>query len=257
MIVVILSANQLYHQNKALHGQWPKNLVLIHFVGYRIVTKSLLVAAQDQALNTNWFSFHIHHTVCSDLCRRCQMYPETIEHIVAGCPNIAQSIYLDRHNAVTSVVLCALCGFSCCSQWWQYKPQPVLDNADYKLLYDFNLYTDRRITARRPDLVFMNKHSGCTKLIDVACVMDRHVIDKHKEKIEKCLDLAIELQSLWNSRIEVVPLVFGALGTVHGSTIKSFQHLGLNDINICQLVKTVLLRTATILRRHLGIPSSS
>ena len=87
--------------------------------------------------------------------------------------------------------------------------------------------------------------------------MDRHVIDKHREKAEKYLDLAIELQSLWNSKIEVVPLVFGALGTIHESTIKSFQHLGLIDINVHQLVKTVLLRTATILRRHFGLLSSS
>ena len=26
--------------------------------------------------------------------------------------------------------------------------------------------------------------SGCTKFIDVACVMDKHVIDKHREKAE-------------------------------------------------------------------------
>ena len=107
--------------------------------------------------------------------------------------------------------------------------------------------------------MFMDKRTRCTKLIGVACVMDRHVIDKHREKAEKYLDLAIELQilSLWNSKIEVVPLVFGALGTIHESTIKSYQHLGLIDINVHQLVKTVLLRTATILRRHFGLLSSS
>ena len=105
---------------------------------------------------------------------------------------------MDRHNAVTSAVhwsLCALCGFTCSSQWWQLQPLPVLDSDDYKLLYDFNVYTDRRITARRPDLVFMDKRTRCMKLIDVGCVMDRHVIDKHREKAEKYLDLAIELQS--------------------------------------------------------------
>ena len=48
---------------------------------------------------------------------------------------------------------------------------PVLDSDDYKLLYDFNVYTDRRITARRPDLVFMDKHTRCMKLIDVACAL--------------------------------------------------------------------------------------
>ena len=112
-------------EDKALHGQWPKLMDELHTdsfcwlqnVHLKPVTESLLVAAQDQALNTNWLSFHIlgNTNISSDLCRRCKMYPETIEHIVAGCPLIAQSIYLDRHNAVTSAVhwsLCALCGFS-------------------------------------------------------------------------------------------------------------------------------------------------
>ena len=167
-------------------------------------------------------------TISSDLCRRCKVYPETIEHIVAGCPSIAQSIYLDRHNVVTSAVhwsLCAFCGFSRSTQWWQHQPQPVLDNDDYKLLYDFNNFTDRRISTRRPDIVCVNKYSCCTRLIDVACVMDRHVIDKHRDKAEKYLDLAIELQTLWNTRIEIVPLIFGALGTVHQSTIQSYRLL--------------------------------
>ena len=52
--------------------------------------------------------------------------------------------------------------------------------------------------------------------------MDRHVVDKHGEKIEKYLDLAIELQSLWNTRVEIVPLVFGALGSLHEKTVLNF-----------------------------------
>ena len=56
-------------------------------------------------------------------------------------------------------------------------PQMVLDNDNFKLLHDFNTYTDRRILARRRDIVYMDKGSGCTKLLDVACVMDRHVVD--------------------------------------------------------------------------------
>jgi len=96
-------------KNKALHGQWSKllyelNADLYHWLRNAYlnpVTESLLIAAQDQALNTNWLSCHIHHTVSSDLCKRCRMYPETIEHIIAGCPTMAQTVYLDRYNAVT------------------------------------------------------------------------------------------------------------------------------------------------------------
>ena len=147
---------------------------------------SLLVAAQDQALHTNWLGSHFMKNINSDLCRRCKMFPETIEHIVAGCPVIAQSIYLDRHNAVALAVHWSLCeqyGFPQSEQWWQHQPQPVLDNDWYKLLYDFNIFTDKRISARRPDIVCVDKHSGCGT--DVICVMDRHVIDKHREKTEK------------------------------------------------------------------------
>ena len=40
--------------------------------------------------------------------------PESVEHIVAGCPVMAQAIYLNRHNSITSVIhwsLCGACGF--------------------------------------------------------------------------------------------------------------------------------------------------
>ena len=72
--------------------------------------------------------------------------------------------------------------------------------------------------------------------------MDRHVIDKHRNKIEKYLDLAIELQTLWNTRFEIIPLIFEGTYTLHESTIQSFKFLQLNDINICQLMKTVKLQ---------------
>ena len=58
------------------------------------------------------------------------------------------------------------------------------------------IFTDHRVTAWRPDLVLIDKQLNCTKLIDNACVMDRHVVEKHGEKVEKYFDLAVELQTL-------------------------------------------------------------
>ena len=47
---------------------------------------------------------------------------------------------------------------------------------------------------------------------------------KYGEKCDKYLNLAIELQKLWNTRIEIfVPLIFGALGTVHQSTVTALN----------------------------------
>jgi len=60
-------------------------------------------------------------------------------------------------------------------------------------LYDFNIFTDKRISARYPDLVLIDRVDKCTYLIDIACAMDRNVGCKETEKIENYLDLSVEL----------------------------------------------------------------
>ena len=88
-------------QHKSLHGQWPQRMTADSFqwlqsAHLKPVTEALITAAQDQALYTLWLGYHILRTIDSDLCRRCGQYPETIEHIVAGCPRMAQSVYLEK-----------------------------------------------------------------------------------------------------------------------------------------------------------------
>ena len=72
----ILSIHIEQWRSKELHGQWSNLMEELatdsfHWLKNAFlepVTEALLVAAQDQALNTNWLSFHIHGTVSSDLC---------------------------------------------------------------------------------------------------------------------------------------------------------------------------------------------
>ena len=87
--------------------------------------------------------------------------------------------------------------------------------------------------------------------------MDTNVLTKEKEKVDKYLSLTIELQSLWNTTVEVVPIVFGALGSLSDNIFTNMSLLKIHDITPYQLQKTVLLKTATILRQHLALPSSS
>ena len=39
-----------------------------------------------------------------DRCRMCNSGGESIEHVIAGCPVLAGSAYLDRHNDVFKIV---------------------------------------------------------------------------------------------------------------------------------------------------------
>ena len=38
-----------------------------------------------------------------------------------------------------------------------HNPEPVLENDTHKLLWDFDIQTDHLISARRPDLIIINK----------------------------------------------------------------------------------------------------
>jgi hypothetical protein len=51
-------------------------------------------------------------------------------------------------------------------------------------------------------------------LIDVAISGDRNVIKKEAEKILKYKDLAIEIQLMWNVKINVIPVIIGATGII-------------------------------------------
>ena len=63
-----------------------------------------------------------------------------------------------------------------------------------KLLWDFNIYTDKVIYARRPDITVIDKLNNLVTFIDVAVPADRRVTDKENKKIEKYQDLRIEIE---------------------------------------------------------------
>ena len=72
---------------------------------------------------------------------------------------------------------------------------------------------------------------------------------KESERIYKYLDLAWELQKLWNMKVAVIPIVIGALATVTKELV-----LGLGELVIKGRVKTIQTKafgSARILRRVL------
>ena len=51
----------------------------------------------------------------------------------------------------------------------------MLENEDYKLLWDFSVQTGHEIGARRPDLVIIDKRDESCQIIDVAIPEDNGV----------------------------------------------------------------------------------
>ena len=134
-------------------------------------------------------------------------------------------------------------------KWYEHEPKSVLENENYKILWDFSIQTDHVIEARRPDLVVVdvnNKKRTC-KIIDFAVPGDSRIDEKGKEKIEKYQDLRRELQKIWNVKVKIIPLVVGCLGAIPKQFGNRLKETGITA-EIGQVQKIVLLGTARILR---------
>ena len=69
--------------------------------------------------------------------------------------------------------------------WHEQKPKRVLESENIKILWDFTVQCDRKIEARRPDIVFIDKKEREVIIIDVPIPGDDRVKDKELEKLEK------------------------------------------------------------------------
>jgi len=61
-------------------------------------TESLIIAAQDNAIRTNYIKAKIDKTQRNSKCRMCGDKDETINHIISECNKLAQREYKTRHD---------------------------------------------------------------------------------------------------------------------------------------------------------------
>ena len=128
----------------------------------------------------------------------------------------------------------------------------MLENENFKILWDFSIQTDKEIRANRPDIIFVDKREQTVLFIDVTIPNDHNIIEKRLEKIEKYTDLGIEIKELWNmQRVDIVPINIGCTGVVDNSFVRYLGKIP-EEINVFELQKIVLLNTCYIIRRFLS-----
>ena len=94
------------------------------------------------------------------LCRLCKISDGSIDHVVSGCSKLAQKEYKRRHDNLCKIVhwkLARKCNFQAGDNWYEQKPEHVLESEDYKMLWDFSIQTDHVIEAQRLDLAVVDK----------------------------------------------------------------------------------------------------
>ena len=180
---------------------------------------------------------------------------ESIDRIVSGCSKLAHKEYKRRHGNLGKIVywkVARKCNFEAGDKRYEHGPEIVLENKDYKILWDFSIHTDRVIEARRPDLFVVDKKERGCKIIDFAVLGNSRIEDKEKDKIEKYQDLGRELQKIWDVKVKIIPLVVGSLGAIPKQFGNRLEQTGI-AAGTAQVQKTVLLGTAKILKKVLDI----
>ena len=105
----------------------------------------------------------------------------------------------------------------------------MLESENFKTLRHFTIQCDRKIEARRLDLVFIDKKKREVVIIDVAIPGDDRVKDKELEKLEKYQLLKDEIAKVWRMRkVIVVPVVIAALGAVSVNFKEYMKRTGVN-----------------------------
>lgn len=251
-------------KQKPLHGQLFRmldrpfvdkeaSMQWLSSAGLKAETESLILAAQDQALNTRYHQKKFLKMDVDSKCRLCQGAEEHVNHIIAGCPILAPVEYLHRHNKVASYLHWTILkdlGAEVTEHWYEHAPQKVTNVQDTVIMWDMAIYTDRTMAANRPDIVVHNRRKKTCLLIDVAIPDDANILTKEAEKINKYRDLEIEVKRMWNTKTKIVPVIIGALGTLKKGFNNNLEKLpGKPRPNEVQ--KITLLGTAHILRKFL------
>ena len=90
--------------------------------------------------------------------------------------------------------MCKKFKFDHTNKWYMHNPTPVPENYALKILWDFDVQMDDVISARRPDLIIINKKKKkrIYKILDFAVPTDPRIKLKEYEKKDNYLDLARE-----------------------------------------------------------------
>ena len=86
-------------------------------------TESTIVAVQDQAISKNYFKNKLLKEETESKWRLCKQHEETIDHLTSGCPILAKSEYLMRHDKFCTHLhysICKVLGIETTDKWYTH-----------------------------------------------------------------------------------------------------------------------------------------
>ena len=155
----------------------------------------------------NWIIMIIIIIIIYSLCGDRN---ETINLIISKCSQLVQKEVRSRHDWVAKVIhweLCKKFKLNQTNKWYMHNPEPVLENETHKLPSNSEIQTDHLISARRPDLIIINKKKRLCIIVKFAVPAKHKVKLKESEKMVNTWALLGNWKKLWNMKVTVIPIV--------------------------------------------------
>lgn len=258
-------------RQKELHGRHPNTMQdnnIDKLKSYTWLTKGelqpetegFIIAIQDQVIQTkNYLKYIVKDpNTQSDKCRKCNIQPETIQHITNGCQILAGTQYTERHNIVAKIIHQSLAKINKLIEketpYYKYNPETVLEDNSTKILWDKTLHTDKTIMSNRPDITIIDKIQKITYFIEISVPNDNNIHTKYTEKLEKYHQLAQEIKRIWKqNEVKTIPFIISSSGIIHKSFIPNLKQLTIEQATHHNIQKAVILKTCNIVRNFLNI----
>lgn len=190
-------------------------------------------------------------------CRMCGEGPESMTHVLAGCPSLAQSKYLERHNFVLKVfffeMLKDLELADSTPPWFSdVKPKPLNKSHDAEAYWDVPVQADRiYVRSNRVDARFIHHKNKKVLLVEMSCPEINKRDKKDKEKTKKYGALRLELTKQHPgykiSQVNVIIDVLGGWSKALETEMKGIFGIRYKEI-LLRMQKAVLNSTLNIAR---------
>ena len=150
---------------------------------------------------------------------KCGNAGESIEHIMDGCPTLAENAYLNRHNQLSKMRTSAIGNKiwtvdTPTPAYYKYLPAPVVEKNKVNLYWDRPILTDRIIDYNRPDILLINNTAQTAIIVEIGVPLT-HNLKKTEIEKKKKYELATQLKTIWKlSMVTICPLVMSAEGVV-------------------------------------------
>ena len=250
---------QIRWEQKPLHGQYLKRVKRpdidetetnkwLKSSGLKSETEGLIIAAQDQSLMTKQYQSEMIKNGANPKCRLCNEYSETMDHIVSGCPVLAKSEFMQRHDQAASYMHWKVCkefGLPAADTWYSHNPETIISSGQVTLIWDMQIHTDKEIKANKPDIIIKDHANNTCQLTDMTIPSDRNVSIREVEKFSKYKDLEIEISKMWKMKTTTIPVVIGALRVIKKGMRSNIEKIP-GKISLEEVKKITLLGTAHI-----------